>query len=437
VSNLAVTELASPKGQRPSNSPPPKNRLERILESLSGFLEQIASTVVNRRRNIFKRIVAAIGAILTLFAGIYADEIKAWLKKHYPEMGGVFAVGLTIAKVLVLLSLVAAFLVAIWKWHILEKALADERAKTKAQTDRIAQLEGERDAATKSAGEPPAKKESIGRWDTIRTIRYGHIDYPPFLRHNNITGDPTGPAVELLTQLLTPALNSVPIRVEARGGRRNWDNVFEGLTNGDYDVVATPLFATSERSKKVRFTAPLFYSNIGLYVRQEIPLEELKIDGLARAIKAFKLDFFSIDGEISQRLAGKYAPPERIREPDRADTALSDLFERVADPEDGMSALFCESYYAHHQKLVEEGKVKNALAQYEILYPVCFAVRIGDYQLANLLNIRLLQMAQETGILKQLVELLPSDPDNKVKEEEIDLHFVYKWPTKVGDRAHA
>jgi hypothetical protein len=276
----------------------------------------------------------------------------------------------------------------------------------------------------------PYKKDSRGRWETVARIKFGHLDYPPFLKHKPIVGDPIGPAVLLLNELLAP--NASPEqKPRAAGGWRNWDNVFDGLIAGDYDVVATPLFATFDRSKKVRFTAPLFFSNIGLYVRKEIaapPLKDLKFDKLAEVIQKSKLDFLSVEGEISQKLAVKYARPERILPPYPPTTVLSSLFEQVANPENETSALFCESYFAEHQALVQDEKVVNVLSTHEILYPVCFAVRIGDYQLANLLNIRMLNFAEERGILKFLSDKLAVDEDNVVKADKINLHFVSKWP---------
>ena len=291
-------------------------------------------------------------------------------------------------------------LIAIWRarsFGDLKDDLNSERKKCHDLNGQVEQLSSALGEAVKASEQAtsevaslkktlseyiPYKKSSKGRWETFSVVRYGHIDYPPFLRHNGITGIPTGPSVDLLTQLLAPPSLNGRIKVEPKGGLRNWDNIFGGLDSGDYDVVATPLFATFDRSKLVRFTTPLFFSNIGFYVRAELEdlpsLKSLAVSRLSQAIKSVKLDLLSIEGEISYLLAKKYADEDRRLSPYGPETALSDLFEQVANSENETSALFCESYYAAHQPLVKSGQVKNVLNTHEILYPVCFAVRIGD-----------------------------------------------------------
>ena len=88
------------------------------------------------------------------------------------------------------------------------------------------------------------------------------------------------------------------------------------MAPGVCDVIATPLFATFDRSSKVRFTAPLFFSNIGLYMNKDAMsrtfLEGISVQNLTERLRdgghtSKDLQFLSIKGEISEKMAMKYA----------------------------------------------------------------------------------------------------------------------------------
>jgi hypothetical protein len=319
---------------------------------------------------------------------------------------------------------------------------ATEKARDEAISD-VVRLE-----QRLSESRPYKKDKKRGRWETVTQIYYGHLRYPPFLDYQ--WGDsPVGIGVDLLTELLGFKLSEgeETVKIDHFGVRRNWNDILAGLRNEDYDVVATPLFATFERSKEVAFTAPLFFSNVGLYVSKDTSVtkdasrreiwKDLKVQDLESVIKrAERLKVLSVEGEISEGLAKTYCGSGSI-DPQKPGTLLSGLFYKIANSKDPQYALFCESFYAHLQPEVRDGKVVNVLPLHQILYPVCFAVRLGDYQLANLLNIRLLRLTQEKGgALPFVIEKLLSKEksteitDNPVHltAEDVKRHFVAEWP---------
>lgn len=280
----------------------------------------------------------------------------------------------------------------------------------------------------------PYPEDKRGRWESLAEVRFGHVPYPPFLNYEK--GNPVGIGVEVLSHLLDFPVNGRSIELQADDVQRDWASVLEGLIKRDYDVIATPLFATFDRSKQVGFTAPLFFSNIGLYVRKDIAAmpvwKDMTVDSLRDKLQqaAVKLTFLSVEGEISQKLANEYADSRSIENlPGR--TILKNLFDRVANPNNPPYALFCESFYAHDQAKVVSKDVVNVMPQHQILYPVCFAIRIGDYQLKNLLNIRLLEMTRCGGVLDLLTKTCASS-------DEVKQHFIAKWPsaTDATSAAH-
>ncbi len=288
----------------------------------------------------------------------------------------------------------------------------------------------------------PYIKEKRPRWGAPAVIRFGHLEYAPFLKHAD-NGRPEGPALDILNKLLAPVLKTGQVTIRAEAKRRNWGNIVDGLVSGEYDIVATPLFATFDRSRKVRFTAPLFYSNIGLYVNSEHARDsvwdDLTEDTLQKSIleRCGHLKFLSVEGEISQKLASKYT--SKI-EPRSGDFSFVSLFDELAS-EQSDYALFCESFRAELDPRVgnDRGKaVENVLRKVRIWYPVCFAVRIGDYQLANLLNLLLLQFHQGDNVLDCLARSIAHIPDPTTDQERKSVedlkgmlrkHFVSEWPS--------
>jgi ABC-type amino acid transport substrate-binding protein len=320
-----------------------------------------------------------------------------------------------------------------------ERLEADLRATATARDEAIS--EGE-DLRKRLSTWRPYTKDPRGRWETVTQIKFGHLAYHPFLEYP-LNGAPSGLGVEWLRELLGFSLHGSKIEVLPEKQKRDWGNIIEGLTEGRYDVVATPLFATFDRSKQVAFTAPLFFSNIGLYVSKETSelsvWKNIRVDGLDSAIKrAGKLEFLSVKGEISEKLANKYTEKESINSLGGG-IILSSLFGEIARSNASHQALFCESFYAQLQPEVKDGAVVNVLPLPQILYPVCFALRLGDYQLANLLNIRLLRFTQGGGAFPRLAERLAKTGSDHLTEEEIKRHFVAEWPSPVAGKggAHA
>jgi len=284
----------------------------------------------------------------------------------------------------------------------------------------------------------PYKKNGIGRWENLVEVKYGHIPYMPFLMRGGYNGKQViGLGAEFLTELLDHKYEGVAVKVEADDDdTRNWKNIVEGL-GIRYEVIATPMFATFERSKEVRFTAPLFYSNIGLYVSAKLPKlalwNKIGMDNFRPGIREHfpTLKFLSVKGEISQHLAKNYASDQSIEDSEDV-VNPNKLFKKIAEGSAPHYAIFSESFTAELDPLFTSGEVINVLPYHRILYPVCYAVRLGDHQLANLLNIRLLQLTRKQSALDRLVYKLLNEPSTKnlYTEQYIRKHFVNEWPTE-------
>ena len=273
------------------------------------------------------------------------------------------------------------------------------------------------------------------RWNLIKEVKFGHLEYEPFLMYR--LKNPIGFGVVLLKELLEFSDDDHRIRVSPYSTPKTWDDVLKGMGDTTYQVVATPLFATFDRSKEAAFTSPLFFSNVGLYVHRDTKRKlfegEVTVDELTSKIEKGKLRLLSVPGEISSKMAKKYAGKSDI-ESCASQTNLQELFSRVANEGGAPLALFCESFYAAQSNQPE---VVNVLHRNQILYPVCFAVRHGDVQLRNLLNIRLLSFAKRqgskdlggTGVLDFLAKELPKYGYSNISVDALKEHFVEEWPS--------
>jgi hypothetical protein len=378
-------------------------------------------------------------------------------RTYVDNMAGTYGRGLVFT--LIYAALFVGVGLAIWRTHTmneyanriqdLQKAIAVSEQAQRDIESSLAQTKDERDTVQQKL-DAITKKDKRGRWSTIKCITYGHLEYEPFIRYDQ--KDPSGLGVKLLENLL----NFLPKdSICPHFPKKDWSDVLEGLKQGDYDVVATPLFATFERSVEVAFTAPLFFSNVGLYVREGIAGSEmfkgLTADNLITTLASspMKLTFLCVKGEISQKLGERYARETnsdfKLLGSGVSPKSMLDFIDKQ-DHSEKPYALFCESFYADSKLPVTSGRVSRVLPYHQILYPVCYAVRIGDYHLKNLLNLRLLDLrsgpdngadeANESvppsqGTFELLCDELRADAARRgrtLTDVEICNHFVASWP---------
>jgi hypothetical protein len=103
---------------------------------------------------------------------------------------------------------------------------------------------------------------------------------------------------------------------------------------------------------------------------------------------------------------------------------IGNMLEDVESRSATLRLAFCESFHVQICQHYEERPYRliNILTSYHILYPVCYAIRNGDYMLRNRVNIGLLKMTAEgDGIVRRLSEAM------KVSKDSLQAHFVSNW----------
>jgi ABC-type amino acid transport substrate-binding protein len=251
------------------------------------------------------------------------------------------------------------------------------------------------------------KYTSFDRWEKFQLIKYGKIDYPPLMMEEN--NGHTGIGSEIFKTIFK---NKETTIINRKDENEDWNNIISDLLNKKFDIIATPIFELSPRLRKISFCSPIFYANIGIYVKKGGYAHDKLGDDLCyeQAIKKIKknkniLSSIVIKGEISNYLAKKYLKRNKII----ADTMniqhlLTDNFISV-NKNKGIdidkNIVFTEKFQAEVE-LGSDENIINILKDKELLYPVAFAVRKEDYSLRNFINLKLLEIKSDhenSGIL--------------------------------------
>jgi hypothetical protein len=305
------------------------------------------------------------------------------------------------------------------------------------------------------------------RWESLKPIRYRPMIYEPLL-HRGTGMLPTGFGLDLLTELLESPRQGQKIALEKGADWMTWSQIEKGFEGNPCEIFATPLFSTSERSKFIRFSAPLFFSNIGFYTtklgrelicelckeKDLVSLKELVAALQSREARTIKVLY--LEGEISEKMSKKHAGELNIEKSNK--DSIGDILMEIAQKHE-IQGVFCESYTGHNVLKANglQDKVFNVLLPFEILYPVCYALRLGDYQLTNLINFQImdrLKCSNGNGVgaakskvtplamLKAYLENPNKRRDNVLTPDEVSEHFIDHWPfplqtTGTGGASHA
>lgn len=282
--------------------------------------------------------------------------------------------------------------------------------------------------------EPPKFK----RFEQIKAIRYGHIAYRPLLYYDE-NDNPQGVGITLL--------NRVFKEKEILGSHTKalWRDLVENLASKKYDIVATPIFETRERTKRIAFCSPMFYSDIGMYVKKnsgalgQLPASSQSFEEAVTMARRMKPTLVAIEGEISGKMALKYLAnkKEDVKEWLTPETASVNSLIAAVNGEIGTDCevVFAEVFQAEQTRPVRDGDVFNILKPKQVLYPVSFAVRKSDYILRNFINLKLLEIEEngKDGILGIILEELKKHPDcSHYTLEDIQRYFVRELDGELG-----
>jgi ABC-type amino acid transport substrate-binding protein len=182
-------------------------------------------------------------------------------------------------------------------------------------------------------------------------IRAAYISYPPACMKDTKTGKLTGIFVETLEK----AAENVGLKVEWTE-EVGWGAQIEGLLADRYDIVGSPVWANPTRGKMTGLSIPVYYSGIGIYVRQD----ENRFTNDYNAINSSNVRIATIDGETGDLIARSQFPQAQ-RDSLPQTTDISQLFLELTGKK--ADVMFAEPYFAYQFLQSNPNSVKNIAAE--------------------------------------------------------------------------
>jgi len=279
------------------------------------------------------------------------------------------------------------------------------------------------------------------RFESIKEVKYGYIVYSPFFWLTK-QGEHAGIGVKVLKEIFSYQKES-PLKQYKENS--NWDTIFDKLEKGDFDIILTPLFETRKRITKynIDYCIPLFYSNIGLYVRAngENILQEnhhsfdKAIEFLQQKIsKNWKGGY--INAELSQFLIEKHGLNTNSLKFESKNSDDMDFFNLIGhiadDDKESIDFAFVEVFKVESTDYKD--KVINILKPNELLYPVSFVVRKDHCVLKNLINLRLMELratkfsvTDTENKLEHIIKEVATSSDIKIDPEKFNDIFIQQY----------
>lgn len=287
-----------------------------------------------------------------------------------------------------------------------------------------------------------------------KELTYGFVQYRPFFWKDDVT--PKGIGYNLLEKIFYNKVKLKQHKYNKGKDGGNWDDIFSDLVQKKFDIIITPLFETRTRIHKfnVTYCSPLFYSNIGIYVRkndfsnERLSFEEA-ITFLQDKIKKSSWKPEILKGELSELLILKHfkdvslGVTENIEITPAGDEDFVKVLQDVnSDNISSGQFAFMEVFKANSiiNKLKSAGEnleLVNILKDNQLLYPVSFVVRKEDTVLRNLINIRLLEMRNtldDKGVseLENAIKEIATSSDVQISENDFENIFIQKYDfTKI------
>jgi len=229
-------------------------------------------------------------------------------------------------------------------------------------------------------------------------LRVGYLINPPYLYKKGSSGEFSGIFYDVMEEL-GKRLNLKVVWVE----EANLATISEGLDNNRYDLIAYPLWRSSERAKKVAFSTPLYYTPVGCYSR----VDDNRFDSDLSLINSPGVKVSTIDGELAESIAKKDYPKAQITPlPSLSD--YSQMLLQVATKKADVTFHSMVEAIRYMEK--NPNTIKQVSREPIRVYAECYVLPIQDYQFQTMINETVLEMI-ENGFIKKAFKDNGESPD--------------------------
>ncbi len=251
-----------------------------------------------------------------------------------------------------------------------------------------------------SSGAPVATTTDKGNSVYERVMKRGSIRCGYGLYNPGCMKDPnTGKLYGIGVDTLEAVAKNLGLKVEWTE-EVGWGTMIEGLQTDRYDIIATPVWATSDRARIIDFSAPLYYSPVCAYAKAG----NKKFSSDLHELNSPKMSIASIDGATAEIIAQEdYPNVKRVSLPQMSDfgqllltvsTGKADI--TFTEPAD--AAIFMKN---------NPGAVERVGAPVRV-FPNCWIFRRNQMEFKNMLDTALTQLINSGGVDKILSKYEPS-----------------------------
>lgn len=223
-------------------------------------------------------------------------------------------------------------------------------------------------------------------------IRCGYVSNPPSCMVDPNTKKLTGIVVEAIEF----AAKNLGLKVEWTE-EVGFGSMIEGIKANRYDMVPCAIWPNAARARHVDFSIPLFYSGVGIYVRQT---DNRFVDNI-KAIDSKDVIIATMDGEMADTIARTDFPMAKtLQVPQLSEitTMLLNVKNNKAD------VTFVELFFANEFLKNNPGSIKNITPDKPVrIFPNTIMLKKGEFMLKSMINTSLEELINQ-GIINKLLD---------------------------------
>lgn len=173
-----------------------------------------------------------------------------------------------------------------------------------------------------------------------------------------------------------------------------WGTMIAGMQTGRYDMIASPVWPNSSRAKQTTFSNPVYYSAIGIWVRQDE--NRFNAAGAWASLNDPSVKLAAMDGSTGETIAQTQFPKAKlVTYPEMV--AEGQLFLDIKSGK--VDAFFEEPAKALLYMKNNPGQIKNIAAEHPVkVFPNVFMMPGGDYRLKEMIDTALAEV-QNSGFV--------------------------------------
>jgi len=231
-----------------------------------------------------------------------------------------------------------------------------------------------------------------------KELRVGYLVEPPYLLKSTASGQISGIFADV-GQELANRLGLKLVWVEEVG----IGSIAEAIRQHRFDLIMLPLWRSAQRAKEVGFSIPLFYSNVGIYVRAN----DSRFDRNRQLLNSGNITVAAIDGELAGEIARADFPLTKVSSLPQL-TDYSQLMMEVATKKADVT-FFSRVSAARFMKR-NPGLIKDVTGERPVrVYAECLIMPIDDFAFRSMIDAALAEMI-ENGVIDRAFLKNGEDP---------------------------